>query len=114
MSACLFCRIVAGEIPAEVVLEDPEVLVFRDIHPQAPVHLLIIPKKHVARLSELSPDDDGRVLAAHRAARVLAEKFGLTESGFRLVVNNGRDAGQAVDHLHYHLLGGRPLGWPPG
>lgn len=109
---CLFCRIVRREIPAQIVHEDEQALVFKDISPQAPTHLLIVPKKHLASLSA-SADEDGALLGhLQRAACRAAEAVKL--GSFRLVTNNGRGAGQTVDHLHYHLLGGRPLNWPPG
>ena len=111
---CLFCRIVRREIPADVVYEDETLLAFRDIHPQAPIHALIIPKAHVARVMDVASADLPLGGAALRAAQQLAAKFSVEEKGFRLVVNNGPDAGQAVDHLHYHFLAGRRLGWPPG
>ncbi len=114
MTDCIFCKIVAGEIPCNEVYGDPEVLAFHDTNPQAPVHVLIIPRRHVAALSDLTPADvdlAGRLQVA--AARV-AVAMGLAETGYRVVVNCGRDACQFVPHLHLHLLGGRPLGWPPG
>ncbi len=114
MAGCIFCRIVKREIPADVVYEDPSVLAFKDINPQAPVHLLVVPKKHLARVMDVGPADAGLFADIHRVAQELAKKTGVEEGGFRLVVNNGANAGQAVDHLHYHLLGGRKLGWPPG
>lgn len=114
MADCLFCRIAAKEIPAQVVYEDELVMAFRDINPQAPVHLLLIPKEHVASAREIEaahPLVPARLL---KLAKELAEREGVAESGYRLVVNTGRDAGQAVAHLHVHLLAGRALGWPPG
>ncbi len=108
---CVFCRIVAKEIPAKVLYEDDAVLAFEDANPRAPLHALVVPRRHVARLAEL--DDAllaGRLALA--AARV-AQEAGHGEN-FRLVVNNGAAAGQSVFHVHYHVLGGRPLGWPPG
>jgi|SRR5579872_5004775 len=114
MSKTLFEKIIAHEIPATIVYEDDLVLAFRDIKPQAPTHVLVIPKKPIARLSEARPEDHqvlGHLLL--KAAEV-AEKLGLTRSGFRLVFNNGPDAGEAVPHLHCHILGGRPMSWPPG
>ncbi|MDI6869960.1 MAG: histidine triad nucleotide-binding protein [Bacillota bacterium] len=114
MAECLFCRIAAKEIPAQVVYEDELIIAFRDINPQAPVHLLIIPKGHVASVREIDeahPLVAGRLL---RVARDLAKQEGVAESGYRLVVNTGQDAGQAIAHLHLHLLGGRAMGWPPG
>jgi histidine triad (HIT) family protein len=111
--SCLFCRIVAGEVPATVVHEGPRTLAFRDVNPQAPTHVLVIPKDHHANAAELAAADPayvGEVLAA--AAEVAAQE-GL-DGGYRLVTNTGGDAGQSVDHLHVHLLGGRSLSWPPG
>ena len=114
VSDCLFCKIARKEVPAQVVFDEGDVLAFKDIHPQAPVHVLIIPKKHVARVLDLSTEDAPLLGAIHRAVNALAKRFSVGESGFRLVVNNGPDAGQAVAHLHYHFLAGRSLGWPPG
>ena len=114
MEECLFCRIAAGTIPARTVFEDDEVVAFEDIQPQAPVHLLLIPRRHVANLNDLGAGDHllmGRLL---EVARRLAGERGLSERGYRVVTNTGPDAGQSVLHLHLHLLGGRPLGWPPG
>jgi len=114
MSKTLFEKIIAREIPAAIVYEDELVLAFKDINPQAPVHVLIIPKKPIARLAEAKPEDHailGHVLG--KAAEV-ARSLGLEQSGFRLVFNNGPDAGEAVPHLHCHILGGRRMGWPPG
>lgn len=112
MADCLFCRIVRREIPATVVLEDDLALVFKDVSPQAPTHLLVVPKKHLSSLSA-SADEDAALLGhLQRAACRAAETVKL--GSFRLVTNNGRGAGQTVEHLHYHLLGGRPLHWPPG
>jgi histidine triad (HIT) family protein len=114
VAECLFCRIAAKEIPGELVYEDELVVAFKDINPQAPVHLLIIPREHVESVRQL---DEAHPLVASRLLRVareLAEREGVAESGFRLVANTGPDAGQAVPHLHLHLLGGRTLGWPPG
>jgi histidine triad (HIT) family protein len=111
--SCLFCRIVAGEIPATVVHEGPRTLAFRDLNPQAPTHVLVIPKDHyadVAALAAVDPAYAGEVLAA---AAEIARAEGLT-GGYRLVANTGGDAGQTVDHLHVHVLGGRALSWPPG
>jgi histidine triad (HIT) family protein len=114
MPACIFCRIAAGEIPSAVVHQDELCVAFRDIEPRAPVHILIVPRRHVASLADLTTDDCA--LAGHlqlTAARLAAAE-GLAGSGYRVVVNCGSDGGQTVDHLHVHLLGGRPLGWPPG
>jgi len=114
MSGCLFCRIVAGEIPSDKVYEDEEILAFRDIEPCAPVHILIIPKRHIPGVPELSVSTDTLIGKIFRLAARLAREEGVEESGFRVVVNSGPDAGQAVPHLHYHLLAGRKLDWPPG
>lgn len=114
MSKTLFEKIIAREIPATIVYEDDQVLAFRDIKPQAPTHVLIIPKKPIPRIAGATPDDQnvlGWLLL--RAAHV-AEQLGLSKSGYRLVFNNGPDAGEAVPHLHCHIIGGRQLGWPPG
>jgi histidine triad (HIT) family protein len=113
-SDCLFCKIVRGEIPADRVHEDDLTLAFRDIHPKAPTHILVIPKAHIASAAELR-DEHGPVLGrmfAVVAAQARAE--GLDENGYRVVTNVGEDAGQSVPHLHLHLLGGRALAWPPG
>ena len=113
MTDCLFCRIVAGTIPAQRIHEDADTIAFADIHPQAPTHLLVIPKRHIASHAHALPEDAallGQLLAvAGELAR--AQKL---ENGYRLVINTGPDGGQTVDHLHVHLLGGRALGWPPG
>ena len=111
---CLFCRIAAGEIPSHRVFENEEIVAFRDIAPQAPVHLLIIPRRHFASLLEATAGDarlTGRLL---EVAAELAREHGLAENGFRVVCNTLADGGQTVPHLHLHLLGGRALTWPPG
>lgn len=111
---CIFCRIVAGEIPAQVVHDDDRALVFRDVNPQAPTHLLVIPKRHVVSADHLGPEDEG--LAGHLllAAGEAARSLDLAGDGYRIVTNIGRDGGQTVSHLHLHVLGGRRLDWPPG
>lgn len=113
MSACLFCKIAAKEIKADVVFENEHVVAFRDINPQGPTHVLVIPRRHIAKLSELEEGDGALmgqvVLAASRIAK--QEAIG---DGFRLVVNNGETAGQTVFHIHFHVIGGRPMRWPPG
>ena len=114
MSDCLFCRIASGQIPAAIVHQDDNLIAFRDINPQAPVHLLIIPRKHIASLADLSEKDDALVGSIARLAKELAISEGIAEHGYRLVANCGREAGQSVDHLHFHVLGGRTLTWPPG
>lgn len=109
---CLFCKIAAGEIPSDVVLEDEQVIVFRDINPRAPTHVLAIPRRHVASAADLT-DDDGELLASlFGALRRVAGEAGLR--GYRIVTNVGPESGQSVFHLHFHLLGGRPMSWPPG
>ena len=109
---CLFCKIVAGEIPSDRVYEDDAVIVFRDINPRAPTHVLAIPRRHIASAANLT-DADGELLAALFAAlRHVAEEAGL--HGYRIVTNVGAESGQSVFHLHFHLLGGRPMSWPPG
>lgn len=114
MSACIFCRIVEGSIPAKIVYQDEHTLAFDDINPQAPVHTLVIPKRHVPSVLELAEAD--RVLLGHlllTCSRIAKEK-GLLETGFRVVANTGRDGGQTVFHLHLHVMGGRHMTWPPG
>lgn len=114
MSDCLFCRIVRKEIPAEVLYEDDEVLAFRDINPQAPVHFLVIPKRHIDSLASVGPADERLMVHITGAINKIAEKQGLLTGGFRVVTNIGREAGQTVPHLHFHVLGGRSFTWPPG
>jgi len=111
---CLFCRIVEGEIPAEVILSTSDLLAFRDINPQAPTHILIVPKRHIPSVSQLEPADAEIMGRLFLAAQELAEREGIDEGGYRMVVNAGADAGQTVFHLHLHLLGGRGMDWPPG
>ena len=112
--ACLFCEIAAGDRPARMVYADDQVLAFHDINPQAPTHVLVIPRRHVTSLLDLAPEDDAVVGALARTARDIAREIGIADRGFRLVMNCGDDAGYSVYHIHLHLLGGRPLGWPPG
>ena len=114
MSKTLFERIIAREIPATIVYEDDLVFAFRDIKPQAPTHVLIIPKKPISRLAETASEDKAVLGHLMLKAAEVAEKLGLKQSGYRLVFNNGPDAGEAVPHLHCHLLGGRKMSWPPG
>lgn len=112
MVDCLFCKIIKKEIPADIIYEDKKVLAFNDIAPQAPTHILVIPKEHAKNLHELS--DLSILPALFETIRNISKQKGIDQTGFRVVLNNGREAGQAVDHLHFHLLGGRPLSWPPG
>jgi len=114
MSDCLFCGIIEGKIKGELVYQDDSVVAFKDIGPKAPVHILIVPRKHIPTLLDLEPSDGPLVGEIFRVAAKLAAEQGIAEKGFRVVVNSGADAGQTVFHLHYHLLGGRHLGWPPG
>jgi len=111
---CIFCKIVNGTIPAQRVYQSETVVAFRDIRPQAPVHILIIPRQHVAMVSDLQRSDDALVGEMIAAANQIAREEGISAEGFRLVFNCGRNAGQDVFHLHLHLLGGRPFDWPPG
>lgn len=110
----VFQQIAAGKIPADIVYQDDDILAFHDIAPQAPVHILIIPKRLVTRIGEAHDDDAGLLGRLLLAARDIARAQGLDGTGYRLVINNGRDGGEEVPHLHIHLLGGRQLGWPPG
>lgn len=113
VSDCLFCKIAAGDIPAKRLLEDEHALAFRDITPQAPVHVLIIPKRHIPSHAHALPEDAGVLGHLLHVAGEVARAQRL-ENGYRLVINTGADGGQTVDHLHVHLLGGRHMGWPPG
>ncbi len=114
MTDCIFCKIAAGEIPATLLYDDGEVLAFPDISPAAPMHLLIIPRKHIPTVNDLTEADAALIGRMHLAAQQLAAQQGVAESGYRIVTNCNRDAGQLVFHLHLHLLAGRELGWPPG
>lgn len=114
MSKTLFEKITAREIPAAIVYEDDLVLAFRDITPQAPTHVLIVPKKPVPRLAEAQPDDHALLGHLLLKAAVVAKTLGVDKTGYRLVINNGPDGGESVPHLHVHILGGRKLAWPPG
>ena len=111
---CVFCRIVAGEVPAEVVHRTEHTVAFRDIEPQAPVHVLVVPRRHVENAATVTHDDAEVMADLIVAARRVAEEMGVAESGYRLVMNVGDDALNSVPHLHVHVLGGRRLGWPPG
>jgi histidine triad (HIT) family protein len=111
---CLFCRIIAGEIPAKVVHQDDDLVAFEDINPQAPMHVLVVPRRHVATLNELSAGDDALVGRMIRRAAAIAASRGFADGGYRTVFNCNPDAGQPVFHVHLHVLGGRKLTWPPG
>lgn len=110
----LFEKIAAGQIPAQIVYQDDLVLAFRDINPQAPTHILIVPKKPIPRVAEAGQDDQALLGHLLLKAAEVAATIGLKDGGYRLVINNGRDGGESVPHLHCHILGGRPLAWPPG
>ena len=114
MTDCIFCKIAADEIPAAKLYDDGEVLAFRDINPEAPVHLLVIPRRHIATLNDLTEADAALIGRLYLAAKRVADEAGVAESGYRTVINCNRDAGQIVFHVHLHLLAGRELGWPPG
>ena len=111
---CLFCRIIRKEIPSEIVFENERVLAFRDIDPKAPAHILVVPKQHISGLDSITPQDAQVLGEIQLVIKMLAESQKINKSGYRVVINNGRDAGQAVAHIHYHLLGGRKFQWPPG
>ena len=112
--SCLFCRIAAGEIPATIVYQDDQVVAFQDTNPQAPMHVLIVPRLHIASLNDLEPDHDALIGVMTRRAAAIASERGYGSSGYRTVFNCNADAGQTVFHLHLHVLGGRRLHWPPG
>lgn len=114
MTDCIFCKIAGGEIPAEKVYEDDQVVGFRDLSPQAPVHVLIIPRKHIGTLNDLTEADESLVGRMHRVAAQVAADEGLAERGYRTLINCNAEGGQTVFHLHLHLLGGRQMTWPPG
>lgn len=112
--SCLFCKIAAGEIPAKIVYQDQYLLAVEDINPAAPLHLLLIPKKHIVNTLDLLPEDDALIGHLHRIAAKIATEHGVAESGFRIVANTNAAAGQSVFHIHFHLLAGRSMQWPPG
>ncbi|MCL2230205.1 MAG: histidine triad nucleotide-binding protein [Treponema sp.] len=114
MTNCLFCKIISGDIPGSKLYEDDEILAFKDINPQAPVHFLVIPKKHINNLMEMEEADAALVGKMFYKAQEIAKEQGCEEKGGRFVINTKTDGGQTVDHLHIHFLGQRPLGWPPG
>ena len=111
---CLFCKVIAGQIPAAFVHQDEALVAFRDIDPKAPLHVLIVPKRHIATLNDLEMEHDALVGSMFRCAAALAQENGYAERGYRTVFNTNRGAGQSVYHIHLHLLAGRPLSWPPG
>jgi histidine triad (HIT) family protein len=114
MSDCLFCKVIAGQVPGAIVHQDDRLVVFKDINPQAPMHVLVVPRKHIPTLNELTPDDDGLVGEMVRRAAAVAAEHGHAARGYRTVLNCNPDAGQSVFHIHLHVLGGRAFGWPPG
>jgi len=114
MPKTIFQKIIDREIPAKLAHEDEHCIALHDINPQAPVHVLVIPKRHIARVAEATADDQATLGHLLLSAAAVARKLGLEQSGFRIVINNGRDGGETVPHLHVHVLGGRPLAWPPG
>jgi histidine triad (HIT) family protein len=114
MADCLFCRVVAGEVPATVVFDDARTLAFRDIDPKAPTHVLVIPKEHHPDVATLTAADPELLIAVHKTAAAVAEQEGVAAGGWRLVFNTGANGGQTVFHVHGHIVGGRAFGWPPG
>ncbi len=114
MSDCLFCGIAAGTVPADVIYQTDEVVAFRDLHPQAPLHALVIPRKHIATINDITPEDQTVIGEMYLAAAQIVGEAGLSESGFRTVMNCNRQGGQTVYHIHLHVLGGRQMHWPPG
>jgi histidine triad (HIT) family protein len=114
MSECIFCKIVSGEVPAEIIFQDEVCLAFRDINPAAPVHVLIIPKTHIPTLGDLTPEHESITGHILTVAKTIAQDLGVAESGYRVIANCNSDGGQTVFHIHFHLLGGRQLTWPPG
>lgn len=113
-SECLFCKMANGQIKPDIVYENEAVLAFKDINPQAPVHVLVIPKKHIATLNDLEPNHEVLIGELYLTAKKVARQLGIADGGYRTVINCNADAGQTVFHLHLHVLGGRQLGWPPG
>jgi histidine triad (HIT) family protein len=114
MSDCIFCKIVSGDIPSTKIYEDEQVIAFRDINPQAPTHVLVVPKRHISGVNELAEQDEALVGHVYSVIARLVRELGINESGYRVVVNSGADGQQSVPHLHFHVLGGRLLAWPPG
>ncbi len=114
MADCLFCKIIAGEIPGAIVYQDDRLVAFKDINAQAPMHVLVVPRRHIATLNDLGPEDDALVGEMTRRAAALAKEHGHSDRGYRTVFNCNAEAGQTVFHIHMHVLGGRRLGWPPG
>ena len=113
-SDCLFCKILAGEIPAELIYESDTAVAFRDINPQAPTHVLVIPRKHISTINDIEVDDQAIIGSLYTAAKEIAKEQGIADDGYRAVMNCNEGAGQSVFHIHLHVLGGRALSWPPG
>jgi histidine triad (HIT) family protein len=111
---CLFCKIAASQIPCSKVYEDDKILAFKDINPEAPVHILIIPKEHISSVMDINEENKTLISHIYLAAGKIAAELGISQTGFRIVTNSGEDGGQTVEHLHFHMLGGRNLKWPPG
>ena len=114
MTDCIFCKIISGDIPGDILFQNDDVLAFRDLNPQAPTHFLVIPKKHISTLNDLEADDAELVGKMYLAAKKIATDEGIAEAGYRTVMNCNAQAGQTVFHIHLHVLGGRPMSWPPG
>jgi histidine triad (HIT) family protein len=114
MGGCLFCRIVAREVPAKIVHEDADTVAFEDVNPQGPLHVLVIPRKHIATANDIGPEDEALVGKLFRVGAAIAKERGVAETGWRAVMNTNRDVGQSVFHIHLHVVGGRRMGWPPG
>ena len=114
MDNCIFCKIISREIPSDIVYEDDKILAFKDVNPIAPVHVLIVPKEHIASAMDINDDNADVVAHIFKKASCIAEKMGVSENGFRIVNNCGKDGGQTVMHLHFHMLAGRSMKWPPG
>ncbi|HEC31547.1 MAG TPA: histidine triad nucleotide-binding protein [Deltaproteobacteria bacterium] len=114
MVDCTFCRIIAKQMPGEIIYEDEEVVAFKDINPQAPVHFLVVPRKHIASVLDIQPEDERLIGRLLLVAKKLTNEIGISTKGFRLVINTGDNAGQNIYHIHIHVLGGRRMTWPPG
>jgi histidine triad (HIT) family protein len=114
MPDCLFCKIVSGQIPTKIVHQDADTIAFEDINPQAPVHVLVVPRKHIATMNDIAPEDEALVGKLFRTAAAAARARGIADRGWRAVMNANREGGQLVFHVHLHVLGGRQMGWPPG
>jgi histidine triad (HIT) family protein len=114
MEECIFCRISSGEMEADILYSDDEVVAFRDINPQAPVHFLVIPRRHIVSAADLTPDDSNTLYHIFEVIRSVSEAEGIAGNGVRILTNVGREAGQVVMHMHFHVLGGRTMLWPPG